>query len=681
MLEIPKEITYDSLVKEAKESYAKLDDKAWDLLITQRGINHIDDKLLQEFIDGIPEKLSKLYEQLETGYDTNPTTEQVIAINANLFKLEQKKTPLTQSLQTVKNAELAKSKDYPKLTEESKAVIQEAANAVAKVDGKIDEVQKPLQIAGEISECERCIGSIKEKFACAINEQRLRSGKDAVKREFIHSTYYLDFTAHSGHLTGQVTFTNGSATVTGDAHTVFTTELANGDYVRAVSNGTQWYKVTARGANNSMTITPVYQQATVTDTDDQTLASVSATQDGTTTTKAFCHLNRYTTDTARTAGDILKVRANQTNVIAGINITFDEAGTVIAYNEIRGCSVADDPFSDASNVQPIFDFGNTAFQVQCYQSYWKFYNLDITNNNLTSSGLFSTTGKNTLDTCTIHLNNHASGYGVSTDGYSTNLTISNSIIYSNKKYNISAVNGMTYVDSCTINGGAAGTSYGMFTGNGHCRASNTTFGVTTAHSTADLYGNIGSLTIRNCLYSTISVGGFLICTSEDDGQVLGAAKAYYYSGTITKCASGLTDSTVRAGGGLSSALMMPSSVCTIKYPLTIAYGSLMPDMCVECAPSTTYTVTVYIRGSATWGTFPTNAQLFIQADYYAGATSLRSQSTPSTQVIADNSTWVGFTTTFTTGATGSNTYAYIKVNLGLYASGKGVYVDTLAVRS
>jgi hypothetical protein len=114
MLEIPKEITYDSLVKEAKESYAKLDDKAWDLLITQRGINHIDDKLLQEFIDGIPEKLSKLYEQLETGYDTNPTTEQVIAINANLFKLEQKKTPLTQSLQTVKNAELAKSKDYPK---------------------------------------------------------------------------------------------------------------------------------------------------------------------------------------------------------------------------------------------------------------------------------------------------------------------------------------------------------------------------------------------------------------------------------------------------------------------------------------------------------------------------------------------------------------------------------------
>jgi hypothetical protein len=485
-------------------------------------------------------------------------------------------------------------------------------------------------------------------------------------------TYYMDFTAHSGHLTGQVTFTNGSATVTGDAHTLFTTELANNDYVRAVSNGTQWYKVTARGANNSMTITPVYQQATVTDTDDQTLASVSATQDGTTTSKAFPHLNRYTTDTARTEGDILKVRANQTNVVAGINITFDESGTVIAYNEIRGCSVADDPFSDSSNVQPIFDFGNTAFQISETKNFWKIYNLTITNNNLNGALIyFNNSLAFILDTCKIFLNNNASGKGVIT--YVYNGTILNCTIYSNKNSNIVINGGLTNIVGCTIDGGASGTSYGVMSSFPSV-IQDSVFGVTTTHTTADVY--CASLTLlRNCNLITgvlVSAASYP-ATSEDNGQVLGAHKAWYYSGTITKCASGLTNTTVRAGGGTSSALMLPSNVCTIKYPLNIAYGSLNPDFAVWCPASET-TITVYIRGYTAWATYPTNAQLFIQADYQAGAGAIRSQSTASTQVIADYSTWVAFTTTFTPYAAG---YAYIKVNLGLYASGKGIYVDAL----
>jgi hypothetical protein len=183
MLEIPKDkITIESLTKEANESYAKLDDKAWDLWITQKGINHIDDKLLAEFIDGIPEKLSKIYEQLDEDYATNPTVEQVLSIQNTLFKLESQKIPLKTKLDDAKAT--AVSKDGLSLKEDSKALIQEAANAVAKIDGKIDTVQKPLQIVGEIKECERCIGSIKEKFACAVNEQRLRE-KGLVDRKAV----------------------------------------------------------------------------------------------------------------------------------------------------------------------------------------------------------------------------------------------------------------------------------------------------------------------------------------------------------------------------------------------------------------------------------------------------------------------------------------------------------------
>jgi hypothetical protein len=40
--------------------------------------------------------------------------------------------------------------------------------------------------------------------------------------------------------------------------------------------------------------------------------------------------------------------------------------------------------------------------------------------------------------------------------------------------------------------------------------------------------------------------------------------------------------------------------------------------------------------------------------------------------------WVAFTTTFTPGTAG---FAYVKTNLGLYASGKGVYVDVMPLAS
>src|SRR4030042_124906 len=76
--------------------------------------------------------------------------------------------------------------------------------------------------------------------------------------------------------------------------------------------------------------------------------------------QAWLTVAKYTSVTVRTAGDILKVRANKTETIAAI-VNFDEDGTKNALTEIRGCSIADDPWSDGSDVKPIFDMNGGAF--------------------------------------------------------------------------------------------------------------------------------------------------------------------------------------------------------------------------------------------------------------------------------------------------------------------------------
>ena len=627
------EITYDELLKEvlSNPAYEKMDDKAWDLLITQRGISHIDDELLQQYIDNCPSELTKLYLQVEENYDKYPTDSQLEKIDTTLTKLEAQKEPLTTNLTAVKTAISDRQKavilppsggvklggidikplplpapveppviDPEQTTEEEKAAIQEAANKVAAIDGKISEVQAPLQIPSQISECERAIGVIKEKFACAIKEQQFRAD-GLVKREYIHSTYYMDFTAHSGHLSGTVTFTNGSTTVSGDGSTLFTTEIANNDYIRQ-SDGTEWYKVTARAANNSCTISPAFQQATHTDDAGASFVSASATQDGTTTSKAFCHLNRYTTDTTRTAGDILKVRANQTNVIAGINISFDEDGTVISYLEIRGCSIADDPFGDASAVKPIFDFGSTSFYMAINSDdYWRLYNLAI------CRGQFAVyiTSKNTIiDSCDIYSN---TTYGIGTYTNAHYSEVLNCSLYSNNQANIQFGFGSAYtISNCTFNGGT-GTWYAIDVqiaagGSFQINIKDCTFGVTTQHTTAAIRCGL-PLSMRNTIIvDTVPISAtqnIMFVTSEDNEQSIGEHKSWLTGGTVTKSATVL-----RSGGGTSSAYLLPSSVVTVKYPLNIAYGSLNPDFAVWCPASAT-TVTVYARSNGQWNAYPT----------------------------------------------------------------------------
>ncbi|MCK4781713.1 G8 domain-containing protein [Candidatus Parcubacteria bacterium] len=154
---------------------------------------------------------------------------------------------------------------------------------------------------------------------------------------------------------------------------------------------------------------------------------------------------------------------------------------------------------------------------------------------------------------------------------------------------------------------------------------------------------------------------------EDYGGTKLASKSWYKAGTVTKD-TGVTHS----GGASSSAKLEPNSTCTSTYPLRLSSDLDRGDFVVWASAAAT-TVTVYIRSLGVWSSYPTNSELYIQAEYWDDAGSAeRATSTASTQVLSDETTWVAFTTTFTPVQAG---WVYVKVYLKKYEASKGIYVD------
>lgn len=483
-------------------------------------------------------------------------------------------------------------------------------------------------------------------------------------------TLYLDFEAHSGHLSGTVTFTNGSATVTGSG-TAFTTELANNDYIRQ-SDGTQWYKVTARGSNTSLTITPTFQQATHTDDADASMISASTTQDGTTTTKAFCHFNRYTTDTTRTAGDILKVRANQTHIYAGVNIIFDEDGTVVAPIQIVGCSVADDPWSDSSDVKPIVDFNDTAFYFNpSTDDFWVIKRIDTRQSANTANWAMANCKGWVFDDCVFREASGGTAYGVYVGDNDVLITFRNCQFLNNKNYHIYMPSGKLILDNCVFNGGAEGTQYAIRANNStELYISNTTFGVTTTHSQSTFYTNTNQrIYSRNSYYADSTIyslnftGG--VFYSEDHQQVKGASFSAKVYGVVERSSAVQLDS-------LDSVKMTPVSV-TPNYGLTISQGGFY-DYALWLPASAT-TITIKARETAAWSADPTAAEFYFEATYLNHATAATRTVVTSAQALSGTSE-ISFTMTFTPSAEG---WVYVTCYLKKYEAGKSVNVSVKPV--
>jgi len=511
---------------------------------------------------------------------------------------------------------------------------------------------------------------LESKLAAVLKELELRD-EGVVKREPIGTTYYLDFDGATGNLTGTWTFTNGSTTVSGSGGAA-TSELAAGNYVR-VSNGSEWYKVTSVTNDNSFEITPAFQQATVTDDADSTKYN---NYDGTSISTPFVHLNQFTTDTARSPGDILKVRANQTHLYAGIDIVFDEDGNANNMIEIRGCSSTDDPWGDGSDVKPIIGFGDTSYQLNLnYDMYWQFMKLEFIESD-DSYGILRASHAH----CSIIKDCIFRDAGYNGLYLSSSLVplIEDCSFYSNSGTNLYVSSSRFKCIGCSFDGGATGTDEGL-----KCDSTsigeliNCTFGSSSVHTFRDIRFAYAASRIyaRNCSFAgsinfyTEARGAFL--KSEDNNQTKGAHKTYYFNGTIEK-----DTSVVRSGGASSSAKMTPNNNCGLYYPLTIVDDYCSGDFKLWL-PSEEKTVTFYMR---TFGytSLPTADELYIEASYLDEATGGHRATVQSTQTVLANNIWTAFSVTFTPAQEG---WVYVTVYLKKYEASSGVYVDIKPVVS
>uniref|UniRef100_A0A6M3Y1X2 Putative pectate lyase n=1 Tax=viral metagenome TaxID=1070528 RepID=A0A6M3Y1X2_9ZZZZ len=480
---------------------------------------------------------------------------------------------------------------------------------------------------------------------------------------------FVDITKATGTLTGTVTFTNAGTAVTG-VGTAFLTELAAGNYIK-VSTGTEWYRVASITDNLTLTLSWAFAQATVTDAANSTPKNA---ENGTTVATAFCHLRQATTDEARAAGDIIYCRRGQTHLYQSVDIITDESGTANNYITL----MSDDGTgwsAETGLANTKIGFGDAAYQFYWYgRFFWKFKDLDFINSADTSGAIWIYASSGELfESCSFYNNGNRGlklywAYGI---------LLKNCSFYNNTSYNATVeLSEAKFVD-CTFNGTA---SYGLFLGSSPMvRVENSTFGVTTAHSSGDIYlSRSGRFQGRNVILAS-PTEVFNITSSdninayvkiEDDEQTKLANRAWFYSGTIERVTT-----PVRAGGASSSARMSPYSTCGTERPLKLC--SHLEELS-RWLPAGSYTCKMYIYGE-NWVTFPTANELYLEVLYYDGATAKRA-SVKSTQVLTANYTWTELSVAFTLNS-GSPCYANIFLKKYETDSTHRINVDILPVWS
>lgn len=468
---------------------------------------------------------------------------------------------------------------------------------------------------------------------------------------------YIDFNASTGVLTGTWTFTNGAgmtAAADGDA----VNELANGDYVRQ-SDGTQWYKVTARPDADTITLSPVFQQATHTDDVGASLYNDTSASGALNTD--YVHHNQATTDTVRTAGDIIRTRGGLTYTYAGIDITFDEDGTANLFIELRGIYTAagDDSWGDGDIAKPVIDFGNTAFQMTTsLDRYWKIQSFQFVESADGAGALTASGGGGVVDDCDFH------------DNANIGLTVSNSALVTNCTFedngitNLRVAQAPATIDNCVFNGGASGTQRGISCENDvNIILLNSTFGLTTEHSTADIATFFSNFQIygRNVLLDSttqiISNTGVLreqdFVRIEDYQQVHGAYRGFEFAGDVMR----ETASPASPGGTPDWILVQPNSDNGLEQAL---HGLPFPPRGIPIyLDAVENTVGIYIRVTS-WGTLPLVNELVMSITYRVSAGVWATVT--SSDTISANDAWELFEITLTPGVAGD-----VELNVALYA--------------
>jgi len=390
---------------------------------------------------------------------------------------------------------------------------------------------------------------------------------------------------------------------------------------------------------------------------------------GTHWTGAWRNLSQYTSVTIRSAGDIAYVRAGQEHIYNTSDIIFDEDGLVNNYISIIGCNSTTDPWSDGIDTKTNISFGGNSYQMNLNgDNYWEFQNL-VFRNSADGNGIVDSTNSllPVFKNCVFRDGVGTIVEGVRVSGFPA-------YFYNCEMYNISSsgyqLNSIVYIDGGIVNLGTVGTTYGVWSNSAYVILKN-----------INITGNDYDLrSLKGLIYGTnINLGSsdeklsdinsFVVKIGDKD-FVVGSHTSWFFNGQIDA-----DESNIRIGGANSSAKMQPTTFCEINTPLTIT-DNPKGDFQLWL-PASEQTVTIYIKGYS-WSSYPTNSQLYVEAEYLNTADGSSRSSVKSTEVLTDNTNWVAFTTTFTPSQAG---WVYLTVKLGKYVFGDGIYVDIKPVVS
>lgn len=403
--------------------------------------------------------------------------------------------------------------------------------------------------------------------------------------------------------------------------------------------------------------------------------------DGLGTGTAWLTLEKYTTVTVRSAGDIAYVRAN-TDQTGTQPVNFDEDGNKDNYISIIGCdSVNHDPWGDASDVKPIYDQNSGAYHLNLAgDDFWWIQRLNIKNGSeygVKTDSIHSLYLKDCEYYQTGGLYFYRS-YNIVEDG---GLFTNNKALWFTCQLQCSDGSVLLLKGTRFDAGAASPSAYQLQLFRAyHVEAIDVDFAYNNAAATADIYfylGGLGSIRTRNCNFSATPIkhdaGSYGISFHEDYDQVYAAGKALPLSGSITKQTSPIT------GNATQSYKMEPASGCGLYVPLTLHGDSFIDSaFTIEGTASEEITITIKMQAEVAWGTYPTNTELYIEASYYDSGANAGRSTVKSTQVISQAATWTDFTVTMTPLRDGP---IYVNVYLKVYEASKSVTINGEAVTS
>ena len=399
--------------------------------------------------------------------------------------------------------------------------------------------------------------------------------------------------------------------------------------------------------------------------------------DGLSTSTAWLTIEKYTTVTVRSAGDIAYVRAATAEIPVG-NILFDEDGNRDNRIAIIGCdSVVNDPWNDSSNVLPIINFNGTAYSgAKDANDYWYVERLDIKDGATVYGSWYDYNS----------IGNKYKSVKFSTTATAARTMMSSNLMFSefeDCEWTTSPASGerLCYqldksmyliFKKCKFDKtGVANPAIGLyFSGLSVIEIIDSEFGQISALNSDIAIEGGGSARIRNSLIdvSKITVGTSKkgVVFIEDTNQVYNSGHMKNDSGLVIK------DTTIKTGSANFSIRMEPASICGLYSPLDLSNNqTLESSFMAKLSATIQKTLTIKLRANA-WTAFPTADQLYLEASYYNNASTADRATIKSTQVISVADTWTDFSVTLTPQRDG---IVYINVVLKKYESGKTVNVN------